>query len=165
LGGGGGGGLGLAPSDLDRLENIARDSIRNAQGPVKRRRVFLSFQVEDLDSVNLFRGQAKNENSELDFIDFSLRAPFNSENAEYIRRGIRDRISASSTTIVLIGKNTHNSEWVDWEIRESIKQNKKVIVVTLDNDSPSKLPKVCKEAGITSVSWNHEEIKRALEEP
>ena len=165
MGGGNGGGPGITPSDLDRLENIARDSIRNAQGPVKRRRVFLSFQAEDLDSVNLFRGQAKNENSELDFIDFSLRAPFNSENADYIKRGIRDRISASSTTIVLLGKNTHNSEWVDWEIRESLKQNKKVVVVTLVNDSTCKLPNACKEAGLVPVSWNHEEIKRALDEP
>lgn len=160
--GGDGGGSGIASSDIDQLETIARESVRKAQGPTKRKHVFLSFQVEDLDGANLFRGQAKNDNSQLDFIDFSLRAPFNSEDSEYIKRGIRDRIDASSTTIVLIGTNTHESEWVDWEIRESLKRGKNVIAVTLNNDSPGKTPLACKEAGIKPIPWNHDDINRAL---
>lgn len=162
MGGGGGGGYVPSTTDIDKLEDIARESIHHSRDPSTRRRVFLSFQAEDLDEVNLFRGQAKNDNSELDFIDFSLKAPFNSENAEYIKRGIRDRINASSVTIVLVGKGTHNSEWVDWEIRESLRQEKKVVAVKLDNESSCSVPQACREAGITPIPWNHEEIKRAL---
>ena len=33
--------------------------------------VFLSFQSEDIDRVQLFRGQAKNRNSSLEFSDYS----------------------------------------------------------------------------------------------
>ena len=50
------------------------------------RRIFLSFVQEDLDLVNLFRGQARNENSALEFSDYSVGEPFDSSNADYIRR-------------------------------------------------------------------------------
>lgn len=35
--------------------------------------VFLSFVEEDLELVRLFRGQAKNKNSDLEFDDYSER--------------------------------------------------------------------------------------------
>jgi hypothetical protein len=44
------------------------------------RRVFLSFVEEDLTSVNLFRGQAKNKNSDLEFSDYSVMDPYDSTN-------------------------------------------------------------------------------------
>lgn len=47
--------------------------------------VFLSFVEEDLTMVNLFRGQAKNRNSDLAFDDYSVKTPYNSDNAAYIR--------------------------------------------------------------------------------
>ena len=40
------------------------------------RRVFLSFVVEDLDLVNLFRGQAKNKKNDLEFSDYSVKIQF-----------------------------------------------------------------------------------------
>ena len=39
-------------------------------------RAFLSFVEEDLNLVNLFRGQAKNDNNDLDFADYSIKDPF-----------------------------------------------------------------------------------------
>ena len=51
-------------------------------------RAFLSFVKEDLELVSLFRGQAKLENSERDFHDYSVKEPFDSLNAAYIRSGI-----------------------------------------------------------------------------
>jgi DNA-directed RNA polymerase subunit L len=77
------------------------------------RRVFLSFVQEDLDLVNLFRGQAKNKNTDLEFADYSVQEPYDSTNATYIRSRIRERISAASVTICLIGEDTFRSRWVD----------------------------------------------------
>ncbi len=51
-------------------------------------RAFLSFVEEDLNVVNLFRGQAKNQNSDLEFADYSIKEPFDSTNANYIAGGI-----------------------------------------------------------------------------
>jgi hypothetical protein len=163
-----GGGGGWTPSyggvtNTDKLEDIARKELEKP-APAPRRRAFLSFRGEDKNLVDLFRVQAKNENSDLDFIDFSLRAPFNSENAEYIKSGIRERIRLSSVTLVCLTKSTHNSEWVDWEIRESIRLGKKVIGVRMEDDPSIKVPKAMQEHGCKVVNWNHEEISKAMNE-
>jgi len=166
MGGSGGSSSSYQPQDIEKLEDIARKEIdkkkNNRDAP--RRRVFISFQSDDLNEVNLFRGQAKNEDSELDFIDSSLKVPFNSENAEYIKRGIRDRIDRCSVTVVFIGEKTHESEWVEWEIEESIKRGKGVIAVKSSDDPSLKIPKVVKDNNIKVIPWKHAKIKDAIDE-
>lgn len=162
--GGGGGTYFPGPTDIDRLEDIARKEIREKKPPKPRRRVFLSFRGRDIDLVNLFRGQAKKESTDLDFIDFSLQVPFKSENAEYIQRGIRERIENSSVTIVLIGKTTYRSAWVDWEIRESLRLDKGVIAVKLKEDSSIRTPRALNEHGIEPLPWDQRGISQAIQE-
>ena len=155
-GGGGGGGRGLTPGELSNLENIAKETIQ------KGRNVFISFAVEDENEINLLRGQAKNDNSDLEFSDRSLKEPFNSENTEYIKRGIRERIKQASVTICYVTDNTAQSEWVDWEIRESIALGKGVIAMYKGDSPPSNLPKAITEFKIKLVPWNHEKLSRAI---
>lgn len=153
----------LGDRDLDALERISRERIRGSDQP-QRRNVFISFANEDLALVNFLRGQAKNENSNLDFIDRSLREPYNSENEEYIRRGIRERIRQTSVTVCFISENTAQSKWVDWEIRESINLGKGVVAMYQGESPPSKLPPVIKELGIKLVPWKQSEITTAIEQ-
>lgn len=167
---GGGIGGGYVPtrrgvSDIDELEGVARGELRRVP-PEPRRKVFISFDSEDLDKKRLLVGQAKNENSELEFIDFSQKVPFNSENADYIKRGLRDRISQSSVTIVLVTDVTHRSDWVNWEIRESIRQNKGVVVIDHRSSSTSRMPASVNENRdrIRTISWNHQEINTAIQD-
>lgn len=162
--GGGGGTYFPGPTDIDRLEDIARREIKEKKLLKPRRRVFLSFRGRDIDLVNLFRGQAKKENTDLDFIDFSLQVPFKSENAEYIQRGIRERIENSSVTIVLIGETTYRSAWVDWEIRESLRLGKGVIAVKLREDTSIRTPRALIEHGIEPLSWDQKRISQAIQE-
>ena len=119
MGGGGGGGRGLTPSELEQLEQKAKQSFKKS-GDESKSNVFISFASEDLNDVNMLRAQAKNENSDIEFNDWSLKKPFDSEDAEYIKRGIRERIRQCSVTVVYISDNTADSKWVDWEIRETI---------------------------------------------
>ena len=163
-----GGGGGYTPSfsvtsDIDKLEAVARKELEKPT-PEPRRRIFLSFRGEDKNLVDLFRGQAKNKNTDLDFQDFSLRAPFNSENAEYIRRGIRERIKQSSVTVVLITESTYKSTWIDWEIRESVRLGKGVVGVKLKDDTSIRIPKAIREHGYKVVGWNHQEIREVINE-
>lgn len=164
MGGGGGGIYRVTPKEADKLEDIARREIKKKTPPLPRRRVFLSFRGADKEVVDEFRSRAKDKESDLDFIDFSLAVPFRSENAEYIRRGIRERIKASSVTVVLIGETTYQSEWVDWEIRESIKLGKGVVAVQLKNDPSLKTPKALQEHGIIPLPMNEEKISQAIQE-
>ncbi len=97
-------------------------------------RVFLSFVEEDLVLVNLFRGQAKNESNDLEFDDYSVKEPYDSFNAAYIKTQISAKISLSSLTICLFGPTTHASSWVRWELNKALELGKPIMGVQLYND-------------------------------
>lgn len=160
---GGSSGSGPKRADLRRLEEVARRTIREAS-ETGRRNVFISFVMEDQDEVNLLRGQAKNENANLEFNDWSLRAPFESNRADYIKQGIRERISKSSVTLVYLSRNTAKSKWVDWEIRESVRLGRSVVAVYKGDQPPKVLPRaiVDNATKVRMTPWRHEGIADAI---
>lgn len=162
MGGGGGGQRGgLTPGDVERLERVAREKLRQA-AEVQKRNVFLSFVNEDLNDVNLLRGQAKKKNSDIDFNDWSVQKPFDSKDADYIKRGIRERIRQSSMVLVYVSGNTAPSRWVDWEVREALEMGKEVVAVYKGDKPPAALPPVIKEKRIKLIPWKMDEVSRAL---
>ena len=151
---GGGGGRGRTTlGDVNSLIEKAKEEIRQAER-AQRKNVFLSFAYEDLNEVNLLRGQAKSENSNIEFNDWSVREPYNSSRAEYIKQRIGERISQSSVTVVYVSNDTAKSEWVNWEIEESLRRNKAVLAVHKGDSAPSVLPKSIRDNGIRVVSWS-----------
>ena len=159
---GGGGSNNYDTRVIDRLAKVAQDSFKNAQP--EKRNVFISFDHRDVVEVNLLRGQAKNENNDLEFNDYSLKEPFNSERAEYIKSGIREKIRQSSVTAIYVTDNTHESEWVEWEARESIAQGKGVICIHKGEAPPAKLPSFVSDLKLKIVPWKHKELADAIEE-
>lgn len=154
------GGGRLSPENLGGLERRAKKSIE--KGMSGRVNVFISFNSEDLNEVNLLRGQAKNENSNIEFNDWSVREPFNSEKAEYLRYRIRERIRQCSVTIVYLSEKTASSKWVDWEIRESLAMGKGVVAMHKGSKPPKRLPKAIKDNNIPVVPWNQQELAKAI---
>jgi hypothetical protein len=125
------------------------------------RHAFLSFVVEDLDLVNLFRGQARNQRSDLSFDDYSVREPFNSVNADYIRAQIRPRIRAASLLVCLVGTGTAGSRWVDWEIRYAGEQGKRLLGVRLHSGRRNeRTPRALTDLRATVLDWNIPTIVR-----
>src|SRR5690606_2793576 len=115
------------------------------------------------DLVNLFRGKAKNKNNDLEFSDYSVREPYDSTNAAYIRSKIRERIAAASVTICLIGEKTHTSRWVDWEIAASAEENNKIIGVRLHSSVTRDIaPKALASVKATVCNWDIDAIVRAI---
>jgi hypothetical protein len=129
-------------SEMERLEEMARREIRKAQTLLPRRRAFLIFRVGDLDQVLDFCGMAKEIDPHLDFIDFALEA--------------------SSMVIVLVGKTTHDCEWVDWEIRESLNMSKFLIALRLGDEPSLRTPNALKEHRIKLLPWNQTEIREII---
>ena len=154
---------GLNNEQRSWFERQSKKKIEEGNGG-KIRNVFISFSSDDLDEVNLLRGQAKNENSNIEFNDYSLKAPFNSKDADYIKRGIREQIRQSSVTIVYLSDKTANSEWVDWEIRESITLGKGVLAMHKGDTPPKRLPKAISENNIEVLPWKQELINNAIQE-
>jgi len=159
--GGGGGGRGLTPSELQQLEQKAKQSLKTS-GDAGKCNVFISFASEDLSEVNMLRAQAKNDNSDIEFNDWSLKKPFDSKDAEYVKRGIRERIRQCSVTVVYISDKMVDSKWVDWEIRETIALGKGVVAMYKGDRSPTRLPKAVVDNKVPVVPWNQRELAEAI---
>ena len=147
--GGGTGYRSLSLGDTRELEKKAKEELSRGE----RSNTFLSFDYDDIDDVNLLRAHAKNDKSDIEFIDRSVREPFNSNRAEYIKKKITDRINSTSQTVVYISAHTHKSNWVKWEIQKSLELNKKVIAVHKGDMPPKNIPKQIIDNNITLVPW------------
>ena len=150
MGGGGGG-----PQKIDNIKDLierAKQTLRD--GERERRNVFISFAYEDLKEVNLLRAQAKNENSPIEFNDWSVPEPIDSERAPYIRQKIAERIAQSSLTVVYLSDNASGSKWVNWEIEESLERGKHVIGIYPGDSRPVNLPNAITKHKIKCVPWD-----------
>jgi len=126
-------------------------------------RAFLSFVEEDLNLVNMFRGQAKNERLGLEFADYSLKQPFDSNNADYIGRGILDQIKHSTLTICLYGPTTYTSRWVNWELQKTLELGKPLMGVYLYSDGRIKYyPSLLKDW--PRINWDISLIVQTMEQ-
>lgn len=148
MGGGGGGGWNQL-GNISALEQKAREALAGGK-----RNVFISFATEDMNEVNLLRAQAKNENNDIEFNDHSVRAPYDSERAEYIRQKITERINRSSVTVVYVSDKTADSRWVGWEVQKSLELGKKVVAVHAGDRFTGRKPSWLAENGIKMVPWS-----------
>lgn len=151
MGGGGGGGINTL-GDIRSLEEKAKEALKRGQEGKKN--VFISFVAEDLDEVNLLRASAANEKNDIEFKDYSVKEPYDSERADYIKQKLRERINQASTTVVYLSNNTPPSKWVEWEVDKSVELGKRVIAIHAGAKPPSKLPNWVKEHGIKVVPWS-----------
>jgi len=151
MGGGGGGSRSIG--DIQSLVDKAKEELRGDEQS-GRKNVFISFSYEDIDEVNLLRGQSKNDKSPIEFNDWSVSEPIDSERAQYIKHKISERINQSSVTVVYLSPNTPNSQWVKWEIEESMKRGKQVIGVHKGDTPPKSLPVSFKENGLKVIPWS-----------
>ena len=162
MGGGGGYNPPILSDDqkqLVRQEAEAKQELARAKAA--RRSLFISFAAEDIDEVNLLRGQAKNEKSDMEFVDRSVRDPFDSNRADYIKQRISERIRQSSMTVVMLTSDSAKSQWVNWEIERSLELGKKVVAFHTSDKPPGQLPRAVKDHAIKVVSWSDlsEEVK------
>lgn len=134
--------------DVKGLEQKAKEALQGG-----RKNVFLSFSMDDIDEVNLVRAHAKNENSDIEFNDRSVREPIDSQRADYIKSRLKERINQSSTTVVYVSENTAASDWVSWEVTTSLELGKRVIAVYKGDAPPARRPDWLSNTAIKSVAW------------
>lgn len=94
--------------------------------------------MEDKLQVDGVRLMAWNPNLDLEFYDESVRSAFDSSDAEYIRRRIREKLRRCSTTLGLFGPETWHSRWVNWEINTSREMGLRLIFMAV-KDAPRQM--------------------------
>jgi len=100
--------------------------------------VFVSYDHDDQKQVAGFKLLNDNPKHPLDFRDHSLKEPVTDRSGKPIKyppsdprsKPVRDEIQnkfdKSSKLVVLIGDDTHSSDWVEWEINTFFKMKKEL---------------------------------------
>lgn len=129
------------------------------------RRVFISFQHEDKMQAQGFNLLRWNPNVPIEFVGRHLLSPVASQDPTYIRRKIREMLNGTSITVVIIGRKTAQSEWVDFEIRESLARGNGVLGIRRKEAGDVKNPPALMEANAKVIDWDPDtfadEIERA----
>lgn len=80
-----------------------------------------------------------------------------------IRRLLKMKMAWAGTVVVLIGSETHSRNWVNWEIDEAHRQEKRIIGVFMQGAKDSDIPESLEKYGHGLVGWNSEKIIAGLE--
>ena len=80
-----------------------------------------------------------------------------------IRRLLRLKISWATTVVVLIGKETHNRPWVNWEIEEANRQGKRIVGVYVRGGTEVDKPASFEKYGTALVGWASERVISAID--
>jgi hypothetical protein len=122
-------------------------------------RVFIAFAIEDESYRNLLVGQAKNEKSPFEFVNFSVYDPWD---ADEWKKQCRSRIKGCDGMIALVSKNTAKATGELWEVKTAKEESVPVrgIYCTTDNRPPT-LP--AEFSGVSVVSWTWPNIKAFLD--
>jgi hypothetical protein len=105
------------------------------------------------------RSQAKNENFDIEFRDYSVKEPFD----EKWKTNCRERIAQTSMLICMIGSKTATREAVNWEIEEAYRQNKQVVGVRIYKDRADPIPQAMQRNNAPIVNWDLKEISRQID--
>lgn len=96
-------------------------------------KVFISYHYEnDRHYKNLIVAWSKNASFDISFYDKSVDVSVNSTKAGPIRRVISSKINDSDVFLCIVGKYTHKSSWVDWEIKKAHELKKSFVAVKID---------------------------------
>jgi hypothetical protein len=117
------------------------------------RRIFISYQHEDQHAAKGFNLMRYNENLDIDFVGRHLLDPVKSDDSDYISRKIREQITGSSVTVVLIGDETAGSEWVAKEIEWSLDKQPPNGIVGIRLNSQAEIPQTLEHCGAEILNW------------
>jgi hypothetical protein len=128
------------------------------------KRVFISFRHEDKQQVNGVRLLAANQKFDIEFYDESLRTAIDSTNATYVRSKIREKINRTSVTLCMVSSHTHTSQWVNWELEESINKGNAIICMGLPNGPGTlTLPEPARRLKLPWHLWDHNRLAQLID--
>jgi hypothetical protein len=120
-------------------------------------RAFVSFELEDAWARNFLRRHAHTASIPVEFIDYSIREPFESR----WKTNVKKRIAQTAGTIVLIGPTTSESDAVRWEIQETKRQGHPLLGVQINKDQTHRIPTGLPASRVRR--WNFSAISREME--
>ena len=117
-----------------------------------RKRVFISFAIEDETYRNHLVNQARSEKSPFDFVDMSVKQPW--DELEWKKR-CRTKIKRCDGMIVLLSKKTWHSSGVRREIKCAKEEGIPVIGMHIKKNDKGAIPPELRENKTIIWSWDN----------
>lgn len=110
--------------------------------------IFIAFAIEDERMRDLLKGQSLHTKSPFEYIDMSVKEPYD----ENWKERVRTRIRRSDGVIVLASKNSLTSSGQRWEIVCAREEGKKILSIWIYKDDNTAIP------GLRTVAWTWDGI-------
>lgn len=115
--------------------------------------VFVAFAIEDETQRNFLKGQSLNTNSPFEYVDMSVKQPYDSG----WKDRVRTRIRRSHGVIALISKNSLTSAGQKWEISCAREEKKKVLGIWAYSNDRTDV------SGVKTVVWTWDAIANFID--
>lgn len=127
--------------------------------------IFVSHQHNDADKIEAFKSLIGRYGINMrDSSIYESKLKNNATNEQYIKQElIKPQMKWAGTVVVLIGKDTAKSDYVNWEIKTAAEMGKRIVGVYLQGAQEEDIPVALYEYGYSLVGWNGEKIVRAIE--
>lgn len=136
-----------------KVENIYIEQRLFKKGRITMaKRIFISFAIEDERLRDFFVGQARNENSPFEFVDMSVKQPWNSQWKTNCRR----KIKGCDGVIAIVTKNTKSADGQLWEVKCAKDEFIPVRGIWGNKDDrPAYLPSAFDNVKIMNWTWDN----------
>lgn len=126
--------------------------------------IFVSHQHNDADKIESFKDLIGRHGVYMrDSSIYENKLKNNAKNEQYIKQElIKPQMQWAGTVVVLIGKDTAKSDYVNWEIKKAAEMGKRIVGVFLQGARDEDVPSELYEHGHNLVGWNGEKIVRAI---
>lgn len=130
----------------------------------KTKNIFVSHYHSDAKKIEELQDLLHKHGLEMrDSSIYEAKNPNNATNKEYIESLIRPQIDWAGTVVVLVGRNTSQSDYVNWEIEHAYREDKRIVGVYLQGEGDADLPEAFKKYGDSLVKWNGDSIIAGIE--
>lgn len=123
----------------------------------RKKRVFISFAIEDIKYRDYLVEQAKSNSSPFEFIDMSVKKKW--KESEWKKR-CRTKIKGCDGVIALLSKKTHKAGGARWEIKCAREEGIKLIGMHIKKNDKGAIPVELK--GKRVILWKWSNIERFI---
>ncbi|HQZ69015.1 MAG TPA: hypothetical protein PLY87_28205 [Planctomycetaceae bacterium] len=115
--------------------------------------IFVAFAIEDETQRDFLKGQSLNTKSPFEYVDMSVKDPYDSE----WKDRVRTRIRRSDGVIALISKNSLSSTGQKWEINCANEENVPLRGIWAYKNDRTELE------GVSAFVWTWDNIKAFID--
>ena len=113
------------------------------------KKVFISFAIEDAYARDFLIGQAKDDRSPFEFVDMSVKEPWNSD----WKTKCKNRISGCDAVIALISTHTRNADGAKYEMDCANELDIPLLGVHIQKDDKGQVPPQLQEHKVIEWTW------------